>query len=125
MDLVVGYELVDVKNEGNVVLDEKQEVEVGLNSEKGVTFSEKILNNVRKWSAEDPYLYTLVITLKRKSNNSVIEVVAFRVGFRREEFTKINWNGKEYSILLFNGKPVIYKGVNIHEHDQKNRTLRY
>lgn len=64
--------------------------------------------NPRKWSAEDPYLYTLVITLKNP-HGEVVEVVSSSVGFRSVEIK----NGK----ILVNGAPVLLKGVNRHEFD--------
>ncbi len=61
-----------------------------------------------KWSAEDPYLYKLLITL-RDSEGKVLEVVRGFIGFRQVEVR----NGQ----ILINGVPVLLKGVNRHEHD--------
>ncbi|MDH7568428.1 MAG: glycoside hydrolase family 2 TIM barrel-domain containing protein, partial [Armatimonadota bacterium] len=63
--------------------------------------------NPRKWSAEDPALYTALITLK-DAQGQVLEVVPIRVGFRAVEMKNGN--------LLVNGVPVLFKGVNRHEH---------
>jgi len=60
-----------------------------------------------RWSAESPYLYTLVIALADR-RGIVREVVSFKVGFR-----SIEVRSRE---LLINGKPVLIKGVNRHEH---------
>ena len=57
----------------------------------------------RQWSAENPALYTLVVTLEGG------ESVAVRVGFRRIEIRDRR--------LLVNGKPILVCGVNRHEHD--------
>ena len=62
----------------------------------------------RRWSAEDPYLYTLVASL-RSTRGEVVEATRCRVGFRRVEV-----RARE---LLINGRPVLIKGVNRHEHD--------
>ena len=62
----------------------------------------------KRWTAETPNLYTLVLTLKG-SDGSVEEAEACRVGFRRVEV--------EDGLLLVNGVPVTIKGVNRHEHD--------
>ncbi|MEM1543809.1 MAG: glycoside hydrolase family 2 TIM barrel-domain containing protein [Candidatus Bathyarchaeia archaeon] len=62
----------------------------------------------RKWSAEDPYLYTMLLTLKDESGRTV-EVESCHVGFRQIEIR----NGR----ILVNGVPVYLKGVNRHEHD--------
>jgi beta-galactosidase len=62
----------------------------------------------RKWSAEDPNLYTMLLSLKDKKGN-VLEYQSCRIGFREVEIK----NGQ----LLVNGAPVLLKGVNRHEHD--------
>ncbi len=61
-----------------------------------------------KWSAEAPNLYTLLLTLKDGDGN-VLEVERCQVGFRKVEIQE----GK----ILVNGAPVIFRGVNRHEHD--------
>jgi len=58
------------------------------------------------WSAEDPYLYTLYLTLLDAGGN-VLEVERFNVGFRQVEHKD--------GVLLVNGRPVKLKGVNRHE----------
>ena len=68
----------------------------------------KILDRVEAWSAEKPTLYDMTIRLKDKKGK-VIEVVGAKVGFRTSEIK----DGQ----LLVNGKPVLIKGVNRHEHD--------
>jgi beta-galactosidase/evolved beta-galactosidase subunit alpha len=65
------------------------------------------LQRPRKWSAEDPYLHTLLVTL-RDAAGQVIEVVPQRVGVRQVELKKGN--------ILINGVDVKFKGVNRHEH---------
>lgn len=61
-----------------------------------------------KWSAEDPYLYTLVINLYDK-NREPVETIVHPFGFRTVEMK----NGQ----IQINGVPVLFKGVNRHEHD--------
>src|ERR1039458_345269 len=63
--------------------------------------------NPRKWSAEDPYLYQLLLTV-RDSAGAVLEVIPQNVGFRRVEIK----GGR----FLINGKAILVKGVNRHEH---------
>ncbi|MBQ0105484.1 MAG: beta-galactosidase subunit alpha, partial [Armatimonadetes bacterium] len=82
---------------------------------------EKIIKNPHLWSGEDPYLYNLYITLYDEENY-VLETLRFNVGFRSVEIKNYNENWENDSILI-NGKPVIFKGVNRHEHDPK--TGRY
>ena len=58
--------------------------------------------SVHKWSAEDPYLYTLLVSYGG-------EVIPIKVGFRKVEIVN--------SQVLINGQPVLFKGVNRHELD--------
>ncbi|KAK8839035.1 hypothetical protein M9Y10_032501 [Tritrichomonas musculus] len=116
VDVNILYELID--NDGKTILQNEEDSSIESMKENVIQFDEQTIQKVNRWSAEDPCLYKLLITLKKKSDNSVLEIVSFRIGFRKEEFTHIKWNNNDYTVLLFNGKPVIYKGVNIHEHDQ-------
>ncbi len=58
------------------------------------------------WSAENPYLYNVVISL-RGLNGEYIEFVSAKTGFRHIEIKN--------NILYFNGKRLILKGTNRHE----------
>jgi len=62
----------------------------------------------RKWTAETPNLYLLVLTLKEPGGRTV-EAVSAKIGFRRVEIV----DGR----LLLNGVPILLKGTNRHEHD--------
>jgi beta-galactosidase len=61
-----------------------------------------------KWSAEKPNLYTVVLLLKNEKGE-VIEAESAKFGFRRVEI-----KGGQ---LLLNGRPILIKGVDRHEHD--------
>lgn len=63
---------------------------------------------VNKWSAETPYLYTLLITFSDQKGE-LIEAVSQQFGFRRIEIRDAQF--------LVNGVPVYIKGVNLHDHD--------
>lgn len=63
----------------------------------------------RQWSAESPSLYTLILLLK-DARGQTVEIVSTKVGFRTSEIKK--------GQLLVNGKPILLKGVNRHEHDE-------
>ena len=63
------------------------------------------------WSAETPHLYRLTLTLFDARGN-VLEVEACNVGFRQVEIS----NG----LLKLNGKPLLIRGVNRHEHHPEN-----
>ena len=106
--LTVELELLDAK--GKPVFKEplKQVIgEIKPGEEIYVTFRKKV-EEPRKWSAEDPYLYRLLITL-RSGEGEVLEVIRGFVGFRQVEI-----RGGQ---ILVNGVPVLFKGVNRHEHD--------
>ncbi|MFP4644965.1 MAG: glycoside hydrolase family 2 TIM barrel-domain containing protein, partial [Spirochaetales bacterium] len=60
-------------------------------------------------SPETPVLYTVLVTLWR--GNEEVEHVAIRTGFRRVRVAERQ--------LLVNEKPVMIKGVNRHEHDDR------
>ncbi|MDQ3814105.1 MAG: DUF4981 domain-containing protein [Armatimonadota bacterium] len=62
----------------------------------------------RLWSSEAPNLYTVVVSLVNPLGECV-EATGLRVGFRRIEVKN--------NELLINGKAVMIKGVNRHEHD--------
>ncbi|WP_158972948.1 glycoside hydrolase family 2 TIM barrel-domain containing protein [Paraglaciecola sp. L3A3] len=60
------------------------------------------------WSAEQPNLYDLKLTLM-DNQGAAIEHIGHKLGFRSTELKNGN--------ILINGKPVLFKGVNRHEHD--------
>lgn len=66
---------------------------------------------VKRWSAESPDLYSLVITLKNRSGTT-LESLSSKVGFRKVEIRD--------SQLLVNGSALYLKGVNLHEHCDVN-----
>lgn len=76
---------------------------------------DQFIANPNKWTAETPYLYTLVLTLTDASGQDV-HVGATRVGFRTVEI-----KGGQ---LRVNGVPIMIKGVNRHEiHPDLGRTV--
>jgi beta-galactosidase len=66
------------------------------------------VSNPRKWTAESPYLYQLLLTHK-DAQGQVVEVVPWSIGFREVEIKN--------SIFMVNGAPIKIKGVNRHEHE--------
>jgi len=65
------------------------------------------IENPKKWTAESPHLYKLLLILK--NGHKILEVLSSNIGFRKVEIK----NGQ----LLLNGVPIYIKGVNRHEHD--------
>jgi beta-galactosidase len=102
----VALNLVDAK--GNSVWKDASSLQKVLGNYKNNLSFKTQISNVKNWSAEVPYLYTLYITLKDK-NQHVIEVIPQRIGFRSVEIIG--------SDLLVNGKRIFLKGVNRHEHN--------
>jgi beta-galactosidase len=71
----------------------------------------KSIPAIKRWSAETPDLYTLVLNLKEKNGN-LLESVSTKIGFRTVEIVN--------SQLLFNGVAIYLKGTNMHEHSDIN-----
>jgi beta-galactosidase len=67
------------------------------------------VHHPKKWSTEDPNLYTLTLSLEDSVGN-ILEVKSCRLGFRSIEFSKEN------SKLLINGKLTYLYGVNHPDH---------
>ncbi|TPV95978.1 MAG: DUF4981 domain-containing protein [Myxococcales bacterium FL481] len=65
------------------------------------------LARVQPWSAEDPQLYQLLISLY--GDGEIKQVIPVKVGFRRVEIRD--------GLLQLNGVPITLRGVNRHEHD--------
>ena len=79
-----------------------------------ICFPEK---EVALWSAEEPNLYSLMLTVTNE-NGAVTEVIPQKVGFRR--FEMIN------NMMCINGKRIVFKGVNRHEFSStKGRAIGY
>jgi beta-galactosidase len=69
------------------------------------------IENPQKWSAETPHLYRCVISLLN-NDNKVVVAEAYNIGFRKVEII----TGQ----LCLNGKPLLIRGVNRHEHHPEN-----
>ncbi|WP_258102839.1 glycoside hydrolase family 2 TIM barrel-domain containing protein [Marinoscillum sp. MHG1-6] len=104
-NLSVRYQLLDAS--GKERLSGSSDLNLSGNKEVQVQFSGQV-PNVERWSAETPNLYTLVLELI-DSKGTLIEATSSKIGFRTSEIK----NGQ----LLVNGKPILLKGVNRHEHD--------
>ena len=84
-------------------------------------FSDKecLLPQVHPWTAETPYLYTLIIRLKNVGGTTV-ETVGAKVGFRNVDIREVEYRSEDTTLrarqLCVNGVPVTIKGVNRHEH---------
>jgi beta-galactosidase len=84
-------------------IENQEEITIFLNS--------KVIKP-KLWSAEIPNLYSIFLLLYN-SENKLIEVERNTIGFKS---VKLNSKGE----LIINGKSVLLKGVNRHEHDPDN-----
>ena len=91
--------------------DGKEVIVTGTDNVKnGVAKYQLRVKNVRKWSAETPNLYTLVVSpIQNGGMYLPYEIVQVKVGFRKVEI-----KNKQF---LVNGQPVLLKGANRHEID--------
>ncbi|PJJ09130.1 beta-galactosidase [Flavobacterium sp. 1] len=101
----VKVELFD--NEGKTVYSESKKVSP---KEQKISFA-KTIENVKQWNNETPNLYRYTITLL-DNKGKTLEIISKKTGFRKVEIKDAR--------LLVNGKAVMVKGVNIHEHDDEN-----
>ena len=72
-------------------------------------WQEQTLEGFAPWSAEAPNLYNLVVTLRDGADGAVLDRRTLRIGFRDVRI--------EGQTLLINGKRVMIRGVNRHEHN--------
>lgn len=105
---------MEIKGDADVSLDlfDRDGKSVAATTLNGSLSSSVMLNvcSPEKWTAETPYLYTLVATVKKRGK--LIEVIPQKVGFRKVEIKD--------NQLLVNGSPILVKGVNRHEMDPDN-----
>ena len=101
----VTVELFD--REKRTVFKEEQQLSHAFRESNYIAEFRNVLPGILPWSAEKPVLYTLVVSLF-DGKGRLIECRSKRTGFRN-----IRIEGRD---LLFNGKRVLIRGVNRHEH---------
>ncbi|NVM34280.1 MAG: DUF4981 domain-containing protein [Candidatus Lokiarchaeota archaeon] len=108
LNYLIEFKLLDNKN--NVIGSNPLKVKTFSleNNEEIIIEIETKVENPHKWSAENPYLYKVLIVLKNP-NGEILEVEQCRFGFRKIEIKN--------SQIYINGASTIFKGVNRHEHD--------
>jgi beta-galactosidase len=104
----IAISLLDQK--GKQVFNQKGKFKAQGNTVAAINFKSTVKNPL-KWSAETPNLYTLVLE-HHDSKGNLIEATSCKIGFRTVELKN--------SQLLVNGKAILFKGVNLHEHHQYN-----
>lgn len=100
----VEFQLLDHRL--NPLTQVAKQISIGSGKKTDITVAIPV-SNPEKWSVEHPYLYSLMIVLKTTAGD-VLQVIQQRVGFRTVELKDGN--------LLVNGVPLMFKGVNRHEH---------
>ncbi len=94
-----GYSYTAQLLDGDTVIAKEQ---TDARAKSQITFNNL---NVKEWNAEQPYTYTLLLTLEK--NGEVITAVKNVTGFKTVEI--------KGDIFYFNGKPIKFKGVNHHD----------
>ena len=98
---------VQLLDKDKELLSFNRKFDIAIGEETALNFKGRV-EKVKKWSAETPELYTLLIRLKNKSGR-LVEVLARQVGFRKVEIKN--------NQFWVNGVPIYLKGVNLHDHD--------
>ncbi len=98
--------IAEILDNGKKIIDLSVSNKVKAGGSSTYDFEAKV-DAVRKWTAETPNLYQLVVSLKNEKGN-VVEVIKQDIGFRKIEIKN--------SQLLVNGKAIYLKGANLHEH---------
>lgn len=83
------------------------EKEIDLSGGKEKIHFETKVKSPKKWSAETPNLYTLVMTVSVDGKTEVVKT--YKVGFKKVEI-----KGEK---IYFNGMPMMIRGVNRHDFD--------
>nr|WP_325239776.1 glycoside hydrolase family 2 TIM barrel-domain containing protein [uncultured Oscillibacter sp.] len=94
------------RQEGQVIAEEECAAEGGVAGHVSLRIKEP-----RLWSAEDPYLYELLLYVKDRGGR-VHEVIPQAVGVRKVEIRD--------SLILLNGRRIEFKGVNRHDFSSRH-----
>ena len=98
--------LIEVRSpSGELIASSREVFDLGPGQQVQLPFAPRILNCM-PWSAEQPSLYTLTMTLNADQEDSQ-EIIQEQIGFRTVEIK----NGQ----LLLNGQAIYFRGVNRHE----------
>lgn len=115
----VGEDLSSARLTVNVAREGKGKVRVSLRG--GASFAETNpgvfeldIRDPHLWSAEDPFLYQLVVEVLSE-DGTLLEYIPQSVGIRRF--------GIEGGLLRINGRRIVFKGVNRHEFGLHGRVM--
>ncbi|WP_291650726.1 glycoside hydrolase family 2 TIM barrel-domain containing protein [Clostridium sp.] len=122
-----GYN-VDVKlfdeNGNNILSENELSMKVDTSDEVVEIEGSTLVENPELWSAENPNLYTIVMTLNDNEGNH-IESISQQLGFREIEFTSAEVNNRTnynqttdlFKTMTINGQHLLMKGTNRHDSD--------
>lgn len=94
---------------GKRIFKKENKISVAANSIQNGSFTGTVSSPL-KWTAENPNLYSMLITLKDAKGN-IVECTSHKIGFRKIEIK----DGQ----FFINGKKIYFKGVNLHEFNYK------
>ena len=94
--------------DGQELVSQEGPVGIPANGESWYSLEMPVVAGVSFWSAETPVLYPYVITLSDEAGKAIAHY-AGKTGFRHNEVK----DGQ----FLHNGKPILFKGVNRHDHN--------
>lgn len=102
----------ELKAEAKLISDTGREIEIGesmvsLSGSEAKICLKKTIKAPKKWSAEYPNLYTLVMTISLDGNIQAVKT--YQVGFKKVEI-----KGEK---IYFNNMPLMIHGVNRHDFD--------
>ncbi len=100
--------ILELLGGNEAIFTAEKTIEIPKNSKTDVVFND-IVKAVHQWSAEQPNLYALRISLEDETNSKNNQYVNQKIGFKRVEIKN--------SQVLINGKAIYIKGVDRHETD--------
>ncbi len=104
--LKIECQLLDIGNGYQSVYQEIIKSKLKADNETTLSFLAQI-PNVKKWTAETPNLYQLILKVTDAKSKEILEVVSDKIGFRKIAI--------EESQLLVNGQAIYIRGVDRHE----------
>jgi len=109
-DYSVSMQLFDAQEKPLFAAPVKRAFQATVDQPPTITLRQAV-NDPHKWTAETPHLYTLLLSLY-DPQDELVQTLSCKIGFRQVEIKRRE--------LLVNGKAVLFKGANRHEHDDQH-----
>ncbi len=100
---------IELFTEGKSIYKTSKEISIPKNTIETIVLDSTSITAVKKWSAENPNLYQLQLSLIDTNSLGNSQFVQQNIGFKRVEIKN--------SQVLINGKAINFKGVDRHETD--------